>query len=241
MNKKIFVIIPSFNEEHSIGSVVKQVLQNDSITRCVVVDDHSADKTAFIAKKNGADVIRKIHNEGTGAAVRTGLRYAIQFKADMVVLMDADGQHDPKYIHRLLQKVSGSIDLVIGSRYVFPTITSTSHVRRVGTRVISCLLRLCYGCQITDPTSGFRALNRRAVTCLAKNYPTVFPEPEAILLLIYEGCGIQEVSTEMKPRKFGHSSIGPAKAMFLMMYIAVTILLTRLLRPIQRRNAVYSG
>jgi len=224
MNKKTFVIIPAFNEEQSVGAVVKGALRNGHITCCVVVDDCSSDKTASVALKAGAHVIRKNHNEGTGAATKTGLAYAMKHGADAVIFMDADGQHDPKYIQLLLSEAQ-THDMVIGSRYIQPTANNTSSLRKLGTKIISLLIRLRYEKQVYDPTSGFRLVNKKALQYLSNHYPTVFPEPEATIGLIRRGYMIKEVSVCMKPRIFGRSSISSWDACRLMAYIVGVILM----------------
>ena len=232
--KNILVIIPAYNEERSIGDIVHGVLKNSSITQCVVVDDDSTDNTVEVARRSGAHVIQSTRNVGAGASVAIGLRYAVKKEADLVVFMDADGQHDPRHIQQLLQKV-GPIDLVIGSRYVSPTTASTPLIRRIGTKVISYFFWACYGLRLYDTTSGFRAINKRTIAYLAQEYPKAFSEPEVILRLIHKGYSIKEISVEMKPRKFGQSSISPVKALYLMIYISGRIVASCLGRLIQRR------
>jgi glycosyltransferase involved in cell wall biosynthesis len=225
--KKIFVIIPAYNEERSIGRIVKKTLQNSRITKCVVVDDCSSDGTARVASQCGAHVIHNTINIGSGASIASGLRYAVKENTDIVVLMDADGQHDPCDINRLLKGLSLSADMIIGSRYVSSTLTSTSYVRQIGTKIISIILWIRFGRRIHDPTSGFRALNKNTIKFLSKKYATVFPEPETIINMIHKGYIVQEVSVEMKPRLFGGSSITLRKAGILTLYIVYKIITER--------------
>jgi len=238
--KNIVVIIPAYNEERSIGDIVRGALNTPNVTRCVVVNDGSTDHTEEMAHQSGAIVLQNIKNIGVGASVAIGLQYAVKRKADVAVLMDADGQHDPKHIQQLLQQ-AGSADLVIGSRYLSPTRTSTSLPRKIGTKFISFFFWACYGFRLYDTTSGFRVINKRTTAYLAQAYPKTFPEPEVILGLIHKGYSIKEVSVEMKPRKFGQSSISPTKALYLMIYIFSRIIVSRLREFIQRGQTVNSG
>jgi glycosyltransferase involved in cell wall biosynthesis len=216
---KTLVVIPAYNEERSVGAIVRLILKNKHIYQCVVVDDGSTDHTSSVARKSGAHVIRLRKNNGTGAAISVGLRYAVARGAGRVVLLDADGQHDPKYITALTRQLGGSADLVIGSRYIISTPPSTSFSRRAGTWVISLLFWILYRHAVADPTSGFRAMNTQTARFLVSSYSSVFPEPETLLALARNKYAVKEVSVQMKKRLFGHSSIRPLRALYLMIYI----------------------
>jgi glycosyltransferase involved in cell wall biosynthesis len=219
LNRSIIVIIPAYNEEHSVPSVVKQICSLGKNIFPVVIDDGSSDESAIAAQKSGATVVSLHKNMGTGPATRVGLEYARKHKAGLVVLMDADGQHDPRYIPKLLRELDHGADVVIGSRYLQPTPHVTSLPRRLGTKIIALLISVRYRVKITDPTSGFRAMSRRSYTYLAQHYPLTFPEPEVVIALLRQGFALREVSTQMKPRMFGKSSIDPMRALYLMGYI----------------------
>jgi glycosyltransferase involved in cell wall biosynthesis len=226
--KNTIVVIPAYNEEHSVGSIVRDVLKSPMIARCIVVDDGSNDGTALLAKKAGATVLSNPLTIGAGSSIARGLDYALRKRADAVIVMDADGQHDPWYIKNLLHTMSGNTDMVIGSRYLTSTAASTSFPRRVGTRLISLCIRAAFGSVIHDPTSGFRAMNSKTARFLAGLYATPFPEPDTVLALIVNGFVLKEASVIMRQRAFGRSSINTLKAIFLMIYITIRILLIRL-------------
>ena len=219
---KVIVIIPAYNEEKSIEKIIKTVLQNKNISECVVINDASTDNTLAIAKSTGATVITNGENVGTGLSTKIGLKYANDRKADFVVLMDADGQHNPLSIQNLLDHVE-TADVVIGSRYFAPTSSSTSYIRKLGTKIISISLFIQYGTRIFDPTSGFRVFNKRTIQEMAANYPIIFSEPEVIIDLLLKKRSIREVSIEMSPRLYGKSSINLMKALNLMVYILLKI------------------
>ncbi|WP_369425456.1 glycosyltransferase family 2 protein, partial [Methanothrix sp.] len=147
-------ILPAFNEETSIGSVV--LLTRMYVDRVIVVDDGSSDRTAEVARLAGAEVIRHPTNMGKGAALRTGFMAAEG--ADVIVTLDSDGQHDPADIPRLIQPVlHGEADMVNGSRYLRGNRKDTPLYRRVGQRVLDMATNLDSGLRVTDSQSGFRA------------------------------------------------------------------------------------
>jgi glycosyltransferase involved in cell wall biosynthesis len=219
MNNDTIVLIPSFNEERSIGDIVRRVLKNTRIKQCIVIDDHSTDKTAQTAIRAGATVLFNTDHQGTGQSIVTGLCFIKKKNIQTIVLMDADGQHDPGCISSLIHEIDAGADLVIGSRYCSKTTLSTSYVRQIGTKIISFLLLLFYKKQIYDPTSGFRAMNKRTLQYLCTNYPTIFSEPEIVICLIKKNFRIKEITVVMRHRKYGKSSISPFKAAWLMVYI----------------------
>jgi glycosyltransferase involved in cell wall biosynthesis len=236
VKKRVFAVVPAYNEENTIGMIVKNVrLYTDAV---FVVDDCSSDETSKVAQKKGAIVIRKKVNVGGGKATQSGLHKAYDRGADIVFILDADGQHSPKFIPLLLAELNRNIDYVIGSRYIKPTTYSTSWIRRFGTGMISSLIHIFYGRYIHDPTSGFRAMNKRTLQYLSSHYPATFSEPEIIIDLIKKGFAISEVSVEMKPRLYGSSSISLQKAISLMGYITKKIIIDWMSGFIQTRKRV---
>ena len=123
----IYAIIPAFNEAKSVATIIQAVLKN--VSKCIVVDDGSTDNTESVAHKAGARVIHLPLNTGTGSATKAGIRYAAANGANVVCLLDADGQHNASYIPSLLMELRNGADLVIGSRYSKPTRSSTSLFR----------------------------------------------------------------------------------------------------------------
>lgn len=223
IKRKVFVVIPAYNEGPSVGLVVRKVLKHKQINRCVVINDGSSDDTARKAKGAGAIVLSLKRNSGAGAAIYQGLRFLRKFSPDVVVILDGDGQHDPAYISRLIAVVLTGADYVVASRYVEPSKNVTTVFRKIGTQCISMWIFFWYGAKIFDPTSGYRAFNKKLLQQLCRIYPTRFSEPEIILCLLEQGVVIQEIPCQMKLRSFGKSSISIRKAMQLMLYIFVTI------------------
>jgi len=213
-------VIPAYNEKETIVSVVRAITR--SVRLCIVIDDGSTDGTGYLAKQAGAQVMRLPKNLGTGKATQAGLRRASFLDVSSIVLMDADGQHDPRVIPKLSRALSGDVDMVIGSRYLERSPFSTSVFRRFGTWLISLLFFAFWGIRIHDPTSGFRVFNRRVLRLFVRQYPSLFPEPESLLLLQKHGYVVREIPIRMRKRRYGRSSISFFKALFLMVHILAT-------------------
>jgi glycosyltransferase involved in cell wall biosynthesis len=226
---RTLLIIPAFNEARSIQGVVNAVrpyVDGD----VMVIDDGSEDDTAALARDAGAAVLRHPCNLGIGAAVQTGFLYALARGYDYVVRQDGDGQHDPAQIPRLLEVLrEGDADIVVGSRFLAREGYQSTLVRRVGIFVLGIVSRLV-GARVTDPTSGYWAVNRRALTVLARSHPDDYPETEALVLASRAGCRVREVPVIMYARLAGHSSIGAIYSGFYMLKVVLALLIGRL-RP----------
>ncbi|MCC4765383.1 glycosyltransferase [Methanosarcina sp. DH1] len=156
--QNVTVILPAYNEEISIGSVV--LLARYYADSVIVVDDGSSDRTAEIAKKAGAEVIVHEANKGKGAALKTGFAAADDLGADIIVTMDSDGQHNPAEIPKLVDPIiKGEAEMVNGSRYLNGLDKNTPSYRRVGQTILDGATKLNSGLQITDSQSGFRAFS----------------------------------------------------------------------------------
>ncbi len=146
------IVIPAYNEEASVGRLVRFLAESFPEAEILVVDDSSTDGTIELAQRAGAKVIQHKYNMGNGAGIKTGARNA---KGDVLVFMDADGQHDPKDITRLLQGINEGYDLVIGAR---ESDTQASKRRWLGNKLLNRFASLLTGRRIPDLTSGFRAV-----------------------------------------------------------------------------------
>lgn len=156
--QNVMVILPAFNEEVSIGSVV--LLTRYYADSVIVVDDGSSDRTAEIARKAGAEVIVHEVNKGKGSALKTGFAAADDLGADIIVTMDSDGQHNPAEIPKLIEPIiKGEADMVNGSRYLNGLDKNTPAYRRVGQTILDEVTNLNSGLHITDSQSGFRAFS----------------------------------------------------------------------------------
>jgi glycosyltransferase involved in cell wall biosynthesis len=163
--KTIVAVIPAYNEARAISQVV--LAMNHYVNTVLVVDDGSSDATAEMAAAAGAVVIKHDHNQGKGAAMRTGFREARKFNPDAVVTLDADGQHLPEETARVIAPVlSGRADLVVGSRYLKPTSQVPYH-RVCGHYLFKLLINQFSGVSLTDTQSGFRAFSPKALQAVS--------------------------------------------------------------------------
>lgn len=194
-------VIPAYNESETIGTVIKGTEQYvDSV---VVVDDGSADETVRKARDHGAAVLEHAFNTGVGGAVRTGYRYAIEQDFDFVVQVDADGQHDPDQIPRLLDAAPDA-DMVIGSRYLNDSHQEYSFVRKLGIRFFTEMVNALGGVEITDVTSGFRVYRVSALESILHHSDKHWAV-EQTLEAAQRDFEIVEVSTEIPTRTDGDS------------------------------------
>jgi len=219
------IIIPAYNESENILSVIENIKRNASQCDYIVINDCSHDDTEQICLNNNIPVISLPVNLGIGGAVQTGYKYAFYNNYDAAIQVDGDGQHDAKYIERMLNTLKKeNCDMVIGSRYIDREGFQSSVIRRIGIRYFSWLIRLLTRQKITDPTSGFRACNRKVIEVFSEKYPFDFPEPEVIVQLAKQKSKTQEVSVKMYERQGGKSSITPIKSMYYMYKVTIGIL-----------------
>jgi len=214
------LLIPAFNEETHLSEVLCQVAETGLGLGVVVVDDGSRDRTALLARQGGARVIQHPFNMGYGAALQTGYKYAHRSGATLVVQMDADGQHDPREIPMLTKPIEeGTADLVVGSRFLGDESYRMGFARGLGRKLLQAVAR-SFGLSITDPTSGFQAMNRAVLTLFARDsFPTDYPDLD--VLLAARRCGIRieerQVSMSPSPRPSSiHRGLGPTYYLYKM-------------------------
>jgi glycosyltransferase involved in cell wall biosynthesis len=195
----VIVLIPAFNEEKTLALVLRSIRQEHPEAELVVVDDGSLDGTAALAAAEGAVVLRHPFNLGYGAALQTGYKYALARGADELVQMDGDGQHEAQEIATILAPLrAGEADLVIGSRFLEEKGYAMGHTRDLGRRVFGLLGRIS-GVQISDPTSGFQALNRRTLELYTESFfPHDYPDVDVLVMAARRGVRILEVPVRMR-------------------------------------------
>ena len=175
-------------------------------------------------------------NLGIGGAEQTGFLFAMRHDYDIVVRMDADGQHPPDQVSVLVQALAESTaDAVIGSRFLGMTTFRSTFMRRIGIRWLAAICGLLVRQPITDSTSGFRAYRRPVVAFLAQHNPYDYPEPEGVILLIKNGFRVQEVPVVMRARQEGQSSIRGLKTVYYMLKVTLSLILAASRRPVRSR------
>jgi glycosyltransferase involved in cell wall biosynthesis len=227
---KTIVIVPAYNEEKSIRQVIFAIKHEEPDVDIIVINDGSQDLTGHIARATGlATVIDMPVNVGIGAAMQTGYLYACRNGYEVAVQLDGDGQHDPAELYKIVDPViQGAVDCCIGSRFLQKTSYRSGLSRRMGIKFFSWMIHWMIGKKYTDPTSGFRAVNRRIIERFASSYPEDYPEVEAIVLLERHQFRIREVSVLMHARQAGHSSITWFKSMYYMIKVSLAIFITRI-------------
>ncbi len=221
---KILVIIPAYNEAETVGRVIEKTRQHIPSADILVVNDGSSDSTSAISRQRGAIVLDLSYNLGIGGAMQTGYKFAYRMGYDIAVQCDADGQHHPAAIKKLVETLTNDgVDMVLGSRYLRKKRFRSDVFRRVGVLMFSRVLSLIVGQRLTDTTSGFRAVNRELIKSFSTFYPDDYPEPEALVLLHREGFTMKEISVNMSSRKGGNSSITWWRSIYYMAKVLLAI------------------
>ena len=223
LSKKTLILVPAYNEEGSIATVVENIRRHVTKADILVVDDGSQDRTARKARESGAMVISLPYNMGIGGAVQSGFLFAKEKGYNFAVQVDGDGQHPSSEIPRLLEALDNGVDMAIGSRFVQPTGYRPAFIRSLGIKVFSFLVSLIVGKKVYDTTSGFRATSRKAVLLLTETYPHDYPEVEALITLHRNGMRFVEIPVEMHSRQAGKSSIGAKNAVYYMLKVTLAL------------------
>jgi len=232
---KIVVIIPAYNEEQSIGTLIDELKEIVPYLDIVVVNDGSRDETAPIARSKNVVVLDLPCNLGVGGAVQAGFRYTYEKGYDLVIRADGDGQHPPQEIPTLIDAISrNDVDLVIGSRYIGKRSYDNTTLRSIGIKALAFFLSVICRSKVTDPTSGFWVIKRELLYYFAHDYPSEYPEPEAIALLRRHGYEYLEVPVQFRPRTRGKSTIHGFGAIYYMLKVGLALIIDRI-RPLNRR------
>lgn len=221
---RVLVIIPAYNEEEAIVATVNSV--KAAGYDYVVINDGSTDNTLEICHQNKINVLDLPQNLGIGGAVQTGHLFAQRMNYDIDIQFDGDGQHDARFLNLLVDEILHGANLAIGSRFIGDTAGfKSSPLRRLGKTWLSLCLRLFSRAKVSDPTSGFRACDRKAIDLFCNNYPVDYPEPESIAVASRHGLRIKEIPVEMHERQGGVSSIGPLSSIYFMIKVTLAIII----------------
>jgi glycosyltransferase involved in cell wall biosynthesis len=231
LSRRVVIIMPAHNEAQNLPQVFAELRSYVPDVDVVVIDDYSSDETANVARLWGARVVSLPCNLGYGGAVQTGFKYAVERGYDYAVMLDADGQHDPLYIPALLEPVlNGETDLAIGSRFLGSMTYSAGWLKRMGMAVFAAIATRFTRRRVTDPTSGYQAMNRKVLCFFAReNYPSDYPDADTLLTLYYSGFRVQEVPVRIRERLAGVSMHSSWKVIYYIfkMLLAIFIILVR--------------
>lgn len=227
------VIIPAFNEEAALPSVLADLRAVDPPLDIVVVDDGSIDATAEVARDAGATVLQLPFNMGIGGALRTGFVFAVRRGYQQALQFDGDGQHDPTQIALLLQALDDGADMVVGSRFTDKAQTyDVGRVRAGAMSVLRFMVRQLSGQSFTDTSSGFRGFSRPVLELFARNYPREYMESvEALVLALSSGFTVREIPVHMSERLQGSPSNRRLKLGYHYIRLLLTITVTARRRP----------
>lgn len=229
--KKALVIIPAYNEEENILSVLEDLKTDIPYAEVLVINDCSKDGTLKILEENRINHLTTPFNLGYAGVVQTGFKYAVEKDFDYVAQFDGDGQHVASELDKLFRCIeTTNADIVVGSRFKEETEYNHAFFRKVGTWVFQKIIKWSCGHTITDPTSGMQVLNRRVFSKYAKmnNYPD-YPDANLLVEMLLQGYHIEEVAVEMRERIAGvsmHAGIWkPCKYMIKMFYSIFIVIL----------------
>lgn len=225
---KILLILPAYNEQENILQTVNKIKEYSNELDYIVINDGSTDNTEQILAQNNINHIKLVNNLGIGGAVQTGYKYAYENKYDIAIQFDGDGQHDVTFVPKICQPlIDGQADMCIGTRYLDKSSSEfqSTFMRRLGANIISVFIKLMTRTKITDPTSGFRAANKKVIEEFAQNYPTEYPEPESTVSLLVNGYKVKEEPVSMNERKGGVSSIRLWKTIDYMVKVVLSIII----------------
>jgi glycosyltransferase involved in cell wall biosynthesis len=232
------VIIPAFNEEKRIASVIFEIRKRFPEGDILVIDDGSKDNTRLRAEESGARVLSHPFNLGYGASLQTGYRFALKAGYEEMIQMDGDGQHDPACIEALLSDIRrGEADIVIGSRFLdeagfkgAQTRYRAPLARRLGMKLFAAISSAIIRQRVTDPTSGYQAMNRKVMAWVSgEKFPFDYPDADVIIMLHRAGFRIREVPVRMFERPEGksmHSGLKPVYYVFKM-FLSIFVTLMR--------------
>ena len=225
---KVLIIIPAYNEEKNILNVCKNIEKCKEKYDYIVINDGSKDNTEKVLSDNNINHITLIQNLGIGGAVQTGYQYAYENGYDIAVQFDGDGQHDINYVKNICKPIiEGKANMCIGTRYLEKGRSKfqSTFMRRFGKNIISLIIKICCKTKITDPTSGFRAIDKEIIEVFANNYPTEYPEPESTVEILLRDYNVEEVPVSMNERQGGKSSINMWKSVDYMFKVVIAILI----------------
>lgn len=241
-DQRLLIVVPAWNEQETVGSIVREVRSTLPGVDVLVVNDGSTDRTSEVAAAAGARVLDLPINLGVGGAMRAGYTYALRAGYDRTVQLDADGQHDPAGVPLLLRTLEEEgADIVIGARFAGVGDYSVRGPRKWSMQILSTVLSRVARTRLTDTTSGFKACNRTAIRLFASNYPAEYlgDTIESLVIASRAGLRVRQVGVRMRPRAGGRPSHSPVKAAVFLgrAVLALVIALSRPSEPLADEGA----
>lgn len=232
MTKKC-IIIPAFNEEKTITHVIRGI-KKFSDADIIVINDGSFDLTDKLAKKAGAFVISHPFNMGYGVALQTGYKFAHKHNYDILLQIDADGQHSPEVIPEFFSRIKREeCDVLIGSRFLGGGKYKAGFLKSIGIFIFKIIIRI-FGARITDPTSGYQCIKREVFSIFTlDSFPCDYPDTNIIVRLHRMGFVVKEIPVLMTKAPEGG---GMHQGTFIILYYFFTMFLSIFITLISDRD-----
>lgn len=213
-DRRVLVLVPAWNEEANVGTTVREILATGEPYDVVVIDDGSTDNTHLVAYEAGATVLTLPYNLGVGGAMRTGFTYAQRHRYTTAIQVDADGQHNPADIAKVVAGLSEA-DISIGARFAEVGDYSVKGPRRWAMLLLAGVVSRVAKTRLTDVTSGFRAANAKAIAQYVRYYPSEYlgDTVDSLVGALNEGLTVTQVPVAMRPRRHGQPSQGTFSSM----------------------------
>jgi glycosyltransferase involved in cell wall biosynthesis len=223
--QRVLIVMPALNEQGSVGAVIRE-LRSIVELDVLVVDDGSTDATSEEARAAGAMVVTLPFNIGVGGAMRTGFRYAVRQGYDGVVQVDADGQHDPRFVSELVDLLAAA-DVVVGSRFAGVEAYQVRGPRRWAMRLLARGVSRLANTKLNDVTSGFRGSGPRAIRLFAEEYPPEYlgDTVESLIIAHRAGLLITQHPVSMRPRTVGTPSQNTLRSTIYLLRAGLVLLL----------------
>lgn len=235
----VLVIVPAWNEEQNVGTTVREILATGRGYDVAVIDDGSVDATAAVAKEAGAVVLSLPFNLGVGGAMRTGFTYAQRMGYSRAIQVDADGQHNPADIDRVLAGLE-TADISIGARFSDVGDYQVRGPRKWAMKLLAAIVSRVAKTKLTDVTSGFRAAGPRAIEQYVRYYPAEYlgDTLDSLVAACHSGLSVTQVPVAMRPRAFGRPSQGPLGSTVYLLRSAFALTLAIMRRSSGRERGV---
>ena len=232
MNSSLLVVIPAFNEEAVLGRTLDALLQEVSSNQVLVVSDGSTDKTSQIVNDKKIKLLEIPFNLGVGAAMRSGFQFAKENGFQKVIQFDADLQHQPKYIKKIVSELD-KYDVVVGSRFAAKPTYKVSFVRSLAMGLLKESVTRHIGKKMTDVTSGFRGANKKAIEIFADHYPSEYlaDTVESLIVAHDKGLTIGEIPVTMQERQGGMPSQNIFRSTLYLFRSILVIIATLTVKP----------